>query len=683
MAISYISTASAAANTVAMPSHVAGDMIVAFTFRDGNATAPTIPAGWQGLGQPTITGANTCSISIAYKIAASGSETTGTWTNATGISVGVYRNAAAETWTTPTAMTTSGTGGTLNYVPANFYGAYHTIAQDNTEVWCVRFAGQRDATNLTTNTPTGWTARGGTTTETRIMDTNGRIAGFDTDVGVNTQSTNGTTGYFIASVRIEAWNGTGMVCMGSDAGPSGSQLIMPRHQTGDLILAYSNRANNTAPTTPSGYTSLSSGGADTFSTNVAYKIAASAAEASPVFTNATYQTVSIYRSSNNTWYTPELAVSTNGNTTPLTLTGNNVGQVADAVTGYVRFAAINSAEVGFITGWVLRGLWNVSPAAKTIDHLNAREEADTVGQNAWTVSSVAWRTNTIRIAFNPNKYENINYASATVPANVAGCYLTMIGGGGGGGGGATRGGTGQGNGGGGGGGGAAVERVFVPASSLGSTYSLTRGTGGASVSQGTHGNAGSSSTFTSGSTTITAGGGGGGQSISTPTAGAGGTPTIPASLSYVGSYSGMSGGAGSTTGGVVGTVGQNSTTLAGAGGGGGGSNKSSSSNGGKGGDSTTVTGGNGGAASGGHAAEPADSATGLGGAGGGGGAGGSGATNGGNGGQGAVAGAGGGGGGGKEGLFASGGGGAPGGDGYTMIEWVPATGSFFAAWEGF
>lgn len=62
-----------------------GDIVFAFTFRDGNATAPTIPAG---VGWNTISngaGANSNGSAWVWRLATSGSEASGTFTNANSI----------------------------------------------------------------------------------------------------------------------------------------------------------------------------------------------------------------------------------------------------------------------------------------------------------------------------------------------------------------------------------------------------------------------------------------------------------------------------------------------------------------------------------------------------------------------------------------------------------------------
>lgn len=81
---------SAEANTVTIPSgHQVGDLLLIFAFRDGSATNPTVPAGWTTITNTLDTTSG--SASVGWKIATSSSETSGTWTNATGLIVLAYR----------------------------------------------------------------------------------------------------------------------------------------------------------------------------------------------------------------------------------------------------------------------------------------------------------------------------------------------------------------------------------------------------------------------------------------------------------------------------------------------------------------------------------------------------------------------------------------------------------------
>lgn len=185
MAVSYVSSASAAAATVAMPTHQLGDLIIAFAYRDGSTTAPALPAGWTNIDN---SGANTNSARLAYKYAVSAAETTGTWTNATGIVIHVYRGTGG-------IGATAVGGASSNTIT---YPALTLQRTDNTS-WAVRFAGHRTATNLTTNAPAGYTARTGVATEAVGYDTNGTIS---TNPTTGTQSVNATSGYRAYTLEI-------------------------------------------------------------------------------------------------------------------------------------------------------------------------------------------------------------------------------------------------------------------------------------------------------------------------------------------------------------------------------------------------------------------------------------------------------------------------------------------------
>lgn len=184
MAISFISAASAAGNTVSMPTHQAGDLIICFAYRDGNTLAPTKPSGWVNAGS---TGGNSNSAIVGLKIAESSSEVTGTWTNATGVVVHVYRGAVGASVTF-----SSGLSSTISY-PAK-------AIQDPGISWAAGFAGHRSATNLTTNTPSGGlnTPRTGVATEVRGLDSGGPIA----TSTYGTQSVDASSGWMSASVEI-------------------------------------------------------------------------------------------------------------------------------------------------------------------------------------------------------------------------------------------------------------------------------------------------------------------------------------------------------------------------------------------------------------------------------------------------------------------------------------------------
>lgn len=93
--ISFVSVAAAAgANTVALPTHAAGDLIIVYCYNNNNTNTPTTPSG--GYTSLVLNTATTIADRVFYKIATSGSETLGTSTNTTDVSVTVYRGVNAS-----------------------------------------------------------------------------------------------------------------------------------------------------------------------------------------------------------------------------------------------------------------------------------------------------------------------------------------------------------------------------------------------------------------------------------------------------------------------------------------------------------------------------------------------------------------------------------------------------------
>jgi surface protein len=113
--ITYIGQANGTTSAT-LPAHQAGDLILAFAFRDGSTTLPTQPTGWISI---DTAAANSCSARLAYKIAQSNSETSGTWTSANSVIFLVYRGVDASNIT---ELETEGTGlGTTVSYPTNSF----------------------------------------------------------------------------------------------------------------------------------------------------------------------------------------------------------------------------------------------------------------------------------------------------------------------------------------------------------------------------------------------------------------------------------------------------------------------------------------------------------------------------------------------------------------------------------
>jgi len=154
--ITYIGAA-AGTTSATLPAHQAGDLILAFVFRSGSTVVTTQPAGWTNI---QSVGGNVTHGRLAFKIAASDSETSGTWTNATRVIFQVYRNAEPQNITLAGLRSTAtGSSTTVSY---NAVNAWKDLA------WTVAFMGHR-STNNSAGTPTGLTARSSTNSSARML----------------------------------------------------------------------------------------------------------------------------------------------------------------------------------------------------------------------------------------------------------------------------------------------------------------------------------------------------------------------------------------------------------------------------------------------------------------------------------------------------------------------------------
>jgi surface protein len=138
--ITYIGNATGT-DSATLPTHQTGDLILAFAFRDGSTTLPTLPSGWTSI---DTAAANICSARVAYKVAASSGETTGTWTNATTVIFLVYRGVNISRITNIDTEST-GTGTTVTYNANGFWQGLSRL---------VAFSGHR-STNTALETPPG------------------------------------------------------------------------------------------------------------------------------------------------------------------------------------------------------------------------------------------------------------------------------------------------------------------------------------------------------------------------------------------------------------------------------------------------------------------------------------------------------------------------------------------------
>lgn len=174
MAVSYIGGASAASTTVSLPAGTAaGDLALVIAHRT-NATPPTVATGWisddSGSGG---SGGSAHSSALGWKILAAADITAGnvgTWTNATGVQVGVYRGASRFQRNGITANLATSTTLTLKAQTGLATGS-----------WQVGVAAHRGsgANTVKSRTFTNYTNRssGFTNADQGLWDSNGTTAG--------------------------------------------------------------------------------------------------------------------------------------------------------------------------------------------------------------------------------------------------------------------------------------------------------------------------------------------------------------------------------------------------------------------------------------------------------------------------------------------------------------------------
>ena len=164
--ISFIGAAEGT-DSATLPSHQAGDLLIAFAFRE-STTATTLPTGW---GSISALAANTTYARLAYKVALSDSETTGTWTGADRCLFLVYRNAEISNLST-SQRTSTGSSTSVEY--PTYDNHWVNLAQD------ITFLGHRSTNQSSSVVPSGITERSNTNTTSRMFagDSNGLTSGF-------------------------------------------------------------------------------------------------------------------------------------------------------------------------------------------------------------------------------------------------------------------------------------------------------------------------------------------------------------------------------------------------------------------------------------------------------------------------------------------------------------------------
>jgi hypothetical protein len=182
--IQYVGQASGI-NSATLPAHQAGDLILAFAFRDGSTTIPALPAGYTNI--RTNTNVSTAA-RIGYVFATNSSTLSGTWTGATSVLFQVYRGVTSLGG----ANSAAGLSTVLTF-PAV------TITNTNGFSWVAGFVGHASNNVAITTAPSGMVNRSSysdTLNESGGHDTNGGVISFAS----RTASVGGTSNYYISMV---------------------------------------------------------------------------------------------------------------------------------------------------------------------------------------------------------------------------------------------------------------------------------------------------------------------------------------------------------------------------------------------------------------------------------------------------------------------------------------------------
>ena len=139
--ISLVGSAEANANSIAIPTHQVNDTVLFFVYRDNSTASPTIPSDCQVVHQSTM--GSFGYLIAAYKVAATTTETSGTWTNASHIAVMVFRG-DTDTLVIPEAFASNSATSTSVTYGAQLAGSLRTNQTDRA---VVGFVAQRNITN--------------------------------------------------------------------------------------------------------------------------------------------------------------------------------------------------------------------------------------------------------------------------------------------------------------------------------------------------------------------------------------------------------------------------------------------------------------------------------------------------------------------------------------------------------
>lgn len=167
----YVSSATGVSSISVMPMHQLGDLLVVYATATGS-TIPSLPSGWSSLGG-IASGASGTAYRIAYKVASSDTETSGTWTNSQAMILLVYRNQAR---TSPMSAAYSAISGTTSSISTVTYGGLTPAANTS---FVLAFISTRTPNISALSTPPS-----GMVNRAFVANANISIAVHDTNKGV-------------------------------------------------------------------------------------------------------------------------------------------------------------------------------------------------------------------------------------------------------------------------------------------------------------------------------------------------------------------------------------------------------------------------------------------------------------------------------------------------------------------
>jgi hypothetical protein len=182
---------------------------------------------------------------------------------------------------------------------------------------------------------------------------------------------------------------------------SGTTITIPAHQVGDLIIISASRANNTAPTIPTGWTQIQRAGANTLSLATGYRIATATNTTSGTWSNAARLTVLVYRPGSGGSLDIGASTTVNGNNQTLqrypalTLTDTSGGSTV--VYTYTRSNTSGSGTAP--TNYT--AINNIATAPIIGAHHRLAVTANPTQQDVTSLTSGAYRTHGFEITYTP------------------------------------------------------------------------------------------------------------------------------------------------------------------------------------------------------------------------------------------------------------------------------------------